>query len=169
MKSNEVSDSIKEKIYSYVLADLNPSRFVVHAKIGFSVTLGGLLSLFLCGQLGFGLSSLAMSVHASMMNVAGFFGCTFVCGVLFAVVPVLTLKTISTGVQFCLLIRKEWRAIVGWNLAFGSILAYQSDRSDWLWILLVWLLAVVGSFELLARALHLASVQLYRMTATNSA
>lgn len=149
----EVPNLIKEKIYSHVRADLTPSRLVVHTKIGTSISLGGLVSLFLCGQLGVGLTTLAMAVHSVVMGVGGVFGCTFVCGVLFAIVPVLTLRTISTGVQFWLLVRKEWRAIAGWNLVFGSILAYQSSRSDPLWILLLWLLAAVGSFELLARVL----------------
>jgi hypothetical protein len=157
MDESQVPKSVEDAIYRYVRADLQPSRFVVHAKIGGSVGLGGLMSLFLCGQLGFGLSSLAMAVHAGMMDVAGFFGCTAVCGVLFAVVPVLSLRAISTGIQFRLLIQREWRAIAGWTVAFGGVLAYRNDRADQLWVLLMWSVVAIGSFELLGRLLHRAS------------
>lgn len=154
----QVPDHIREHIYRRVQRDLNPPWQVVHAKIGLSIGLGGLVTLFLCGQLGLGLSSLAMRVHHALMGVVGVFGCTFMCGVLFAVIPVAMLRAMSSGIQFQLLVRKKWQAIAGWTLAFGSIIAYQNNQSDAVWVVLVWSVAAVGSFELLARLLHRLSV-----------
>jgi hypothetical protein len=157
MTSRQPQLATKEAIYRRVQADLEPSVFVTQAKIGGAVGLGGLASLFLCGQLGFGLSSAAMAVHTVVMDVAGFMGCTAVCAVLFAVVPVLTLRAISSGIQFFVLIRR-WQAIAGWTLAFGSLLAYENGRSDTLWVILLWAAVAVASFKVLARAVHELSV-----------
>lgn len=153
-----VSDIIEENIYKRVKADLSPSPLVVHAKIGFSVGLGGLISLFLCGQLGFGLSNLALRVHHQLMEVAGFLGCTVVCGILFALVPVLTLRMISSSLQFKVLIRKELKALSGWILLFGGIIAYMNNEADPIWILFIWGIAAISSFELLSHVLSRALV-----------
>jgi hypothetical protein len=101
-----------------------------------------------------------MHVHHWLMGVAGFFGCTALCGVLFAAIPVVTLRLVSSGIQFQALIRKEWTAIAGWILAFGAVVVYQNDRSDPVWILLLWGLAAIASFGALSRLLHHASVHL---------
>lgn len=159
----QVSDKIRETIYRQVRADLCPSRTVVHAKVGAAVTVGGLLSLFLCGQLGLGLSTVANEVHHALMARVGFLGCTVTCGLLFAVVPVLVLRLVSSAMQFQVLFRKEWKAIVSWVVVFGAILAFQNDRSDPMWVLALWILAAVLSFKALAQLLHLTSVHASHM------
>lgn len=160
----EVPDHITEYVYRRVQRDLEPPWHIVHAKIGLSIGAGGLVTLFLCGQLGLGLSSLAERVHHALMGVMGFFGCTVVCGILFAVIPVATLRAMSSGIQFLVLIRKKWREVAGWTLAFGSLIAYQNNRSDTLWVLLLWSVTAVASFEVLARLLHRLSLLYYRLT-----
>lgn len=157
----EVPDNIKENIYRRVQTDLCPSRPVVHGKIGAAVALGGLLSLFLCGQLGLGLSPVANSVHHALMAKVGFLGCTVTCGVLFAVVPVLTLRLISSAMQFQALIRKEWKAIVGWVVFFGAAVAFVNGRPDPIWVMMTWTLTAVASFKLLSLLLHQASLLFY--------
>lgn len=127
------------------------------------MALGGLISLFLCGQLGFGLSRLAVIVHHQIMEVAGFLGCTLVCGVLFALVPALTLRLITSSIQFKVLIRHEWKALSGWTLLFGGIIAYMNNDADPKWTLFVWGLAAIGSFELFSNALHKATI-LWRLS-----
>lgn len=153
MAVREVSAATREAIYRHVRADLEPSLLVAQAKIGGSVALGGLASLYLCGQLGIALSPAAVAVQSAVMDVAGSMGCTVVCAVLFAVIPVLTLRAIAPGIQFLVLIRR-WRAIAGWTLAFSALLAYQNGRSDALLELLLWAAVVIASFKLLARVVH---------------
>lgn len=164
----QVPDTIRDNLYRKVKADLCPPRHVVHAKIGFAVTLGGLTTLFLCGQLGFGLSSLANLVHHWLMGIAGFLGCTMICGVLFAVIPVMTLRLMSSGIQFHLLTRKEWRAIAGWIMAFGGAVVYQNDQADPIWILLLWGLGAIASFGALSRIVHHVSVHILRAWPTQN-
>lgn len=160
-----VSDITKKNIYGWVKADLCPSRSVVHAKIGFSVALGGMISLFLCGQLGFGLSNLALIVHHQIMEVAGFLGCTVVCGILFALVPAVTLRIMSPPLQFKALIRYEWKALSGWILLFGGIISYMNNDADPLWTLFVWGIAAIGSFELFSNTLYKVMIFWRRATA----
>lgn len=160
-----MSDIIRENIYSRVEADLRPYPLVVHAKVGFSVALGGLISLFLCGQLGFGLSNLALSVHHQLIEVAGFLGCTVVCGILFALVPVLTLRIITSSLQFKVIIKHEWKALSGWILLFGGIIAYMNNESDPTWTIFVWGIAAIGSFELFSHALHKLTILWRRVNA----
>ena len=156
----QVSDHIRDNVYAVVSADLKPSRWLVHGKIGFAISLGGLTSLFLCGQLGVELTSLASHVHAWMMETAGFLGCTTLCGILFAIIPVVTLRVTSTALQFQVLVRKEWTASAGWIMAFGSLIVFMNDRADPLWVLLLWGLAAIASFGALSRLVHRASVRL---------
>lgn len=152
----QVPNIIKDKIYERVKKDLCPSRPTVHAKIGFSVSLGGLMSLFLCGQLGFGLTDFALQVHHLLMGTAGFWGCTFVCGILFAIVPVVALRLITSSMQFNVLVRNEWKAISGWILLFGGIIAYMNNQSDPVWTVFVWGIAAISSFGLFSQGLHQA-------------
>jgi hypothetical protein len=98
------------------------------------------------------------------MEVAGFVGCTTLCGVLFAAVPVVALRIMSTGMQFRVLIRREWRAVAGWILAFGAALLYQGGRTESPWILPLWGTAAVASFCVLARLLHHLSVEIQRLS-----
>lgn len=160
-----ISDITQEIIYRRIKTDLCPSRPVVHAKIGFSVALGGLISLFLCGQLGFGLSNLALRVHHQIMEVTGFLGCTVVCGILFALVPAVTLRIMSPPLQFKALIRNEWKALSGWILLFGGIIAYMNNSADPVWTLFVWGIAAIASFELFSSALYKVTILWRRATA----
>lgn len=161
----QVSEISREKIYKRVEADLCPTPRVVHSKIGFSVALGGLISLFLCGQLGFGLTDLALRVHHHIMGFVGFLGCTVVCGILFALVPAVTLRIISPALQFKVLIRNEWKAISGWILIFGGIISYMNNDSDPIWTVFVWGIAAIGSFELFSNVLYKATILWRRATA----
>lgn len=151
---NDVLDIIEENILQQVRRDLRPPPLLVHAKIGGAVAIGGVLSLFLCGQLGLGLSSLANTVHVALMDVAGFVGCTVVCATLFSVVPILILRLTSSPLQFLVLIRDKWRVSAGWVSTFGVLLSLKNGRADDLFVLVIWTLVAACSFAMGSRALH---------------
>ena len=134
----KVPDSIKEDIYRAVKSDMEPDRLVVHSKVGTSVALGGGASLFLCGQMGLGLSPLAVTVHHCLMHYVGYLGCTILCGAIFAIIPVLLLKTLSSKIQFLVLLRKERLAIGGWILSFGLFLEFRNQPQDFLLTIALW-------------------------------
>lgn len=145
----KVPEYIKENIYQVVKRDLEPNRLTVHAKIGFSVVAGGASSLFFCGQMGLGLSSLAHSVHEVLMDYGGYLGCTIWCGVLFALLPVVVLRLLTSHIQYHILLRKERSVIACWILACGFFLVLQSQASNALLAMVLWGLPAVLSFYLL--------------------
>ena len=142
----KVPDYIKENIYQTVKRDLEPSRWVVHAKVATAVAVGGGSSLFLCGQMGLGLSPLAETVHGLLMHYGGFWGCTVVCGVLFAILPVVLLKILSSKLQYLVLLRHEWRAIFGWLMAFGCYLVFRNQQTEVTLTLVLWVTPAFMSF-----------------------
>jgi hypothetical protein len=143
---SKVPDSIKEDIYRAVKTDMEPSRWVVHSKVGTAVAMGGGASLFLCGQMGLGLSPLAVSVHHWLMHYVGYLGCTFLCGSIFAIIPVLLLKALSSKIQFLILLRKERLAIGGWVLSFGMFLEFRNQPQDFLLTIALWGIPALVTF-----------------------
>ena len=101
----EVSEKTTEKIYSYVKKDLQPTYWGVSWRVALSVAIGGVLSLLFCGQFGLGFSEMARhwnhAVHANM----GVVQCAIVCGATFAIVPVIVLRIICSGILFRRIIR----------------------------------------------------------------
>lgn len=150
----KVSDYIKENIYRAVKKDVDPSRLVVHSKVGASVAAGGALSLFLCGQMGLGLSPFAEKVHGLLMHYGGFLGCTVLCGFLFAIVPVLLLKLLTSSVQYLVILRQERPAIAAWVLAFGLYLVIRNQQSDFLLTIVLWGIPAIFSFYALGWLAH---------------
>lgn len=151
---NEVSETIKENIYRQVRRDLEPSLGLIHTKVGLAVAVGGGLSLFFCGQMGLGLSPLAESVHRILMDKGGVLGCTVLCGLIFALVPVLLLRASSSAIQFVVILRRKRPIIVGWVLAFGAYLVLRSERADAMLLWCLWGVSAVLSFFVFARLIR---------------
>jgi len=149
----KVSDYIKENIYQTVKRDLVPPGWLVHAKVGGAVAGGGTLSLFLCGQMGLGFSPLANHVHGLLMDYAGLQGCTAVCGLLFALVPVLLLRVFSSSIQHLVLLRQKRPHIAAWVLAFGLFLVLRNEREVML-TMAIWGVPAVLSFYMLGWLVH---------------
>ncbi len=160
-----VPEHIRQEIYQRVKGDLEPPIGVVYAKTGVAVLAGGGLSLFLCGQLGMGLSSIAVTVNQWIMQAGGVVGCTALCGSLFALVPVVVLRALCSPMQFRAIVRKEWQAMALWILVFGVALALWNSSPNPLWEIFVWTLAATISFALLARSLDRVTVLLYSFSA----
>jgi hypothetical protein len=144
-------EAVRQTIYGAVRADLEPRPLVVHAKIAAGVGVGGMISLFLCGQLGIGLSGSASAAHAWIMERGGMLGCAVVCGVIFALAPVAMLRLLCSTLQFRAILHRETRALVLWIAVFGLGLALRNDYANPLWELTAWCVAAVASFLLLAR------------------
>ncbi|MGE0175117.1 MAG: hypothetical protein AB7T49_20145 [Oligoflexales bacterium] len=134
----KVSESIRNRIYTMVQRDLEPSRVVVHSKIAGAIFAGGLFSLFMCAQLGYGLSDFSHGTHKVLMDFGGFYGCTAICGLLFSIVPVVVLKLCTSDVQYSLLLRRERWAFVGWITVFGAFLTLRNSRPDSILVLALW-------------------------------
>ena len=142
-----VSDRVRQEIYQVVERDLRPSWAMVYGKTGVSVLVGGLVSLFFCGQFQLGFSSLAQFVNGWIIAQAGMLGCTAYCGALFAVLPVAVLRLISTPLQFRALRHRSAVPTLVWIGAFGAFMTQvDSMGNNPLWMLLTWTAAGWLSF-----------------------
>jgi hypothetical protein len=141
----EVPDFIKEQIYQRIKNDMQPPAWLVHTKVGASIAIGGFLSLFLCGQMGIGLSSLAHQVHAILMDFGGVWGCTAICGALFALVPALFLRLISSAMQYRIILKKKRPEIAGWIVAAGTVIVLQNGYTEALLPLTMWSIPAIAT------------------------
>ncbi len=150
--TDQVSESVRQDIYAVVTSDLKPSWTVVFAKTGISVLVGGLVSLFFCGQFQLGFSALARSVNGWIIEQAGMLGCTAYCGVLFAILPVFVMRLLSTPLQFRALRRRARLPMICWIGAFGAFMTQvDSMGNNPLWMLLAWTAAGWVSFWAMAQ------------------
>jgi hypothetical protein len=140
-----VPDNIKEHIYQRIKEDMHPPAWLVHAKVGASIAIGGFLSLFLCGQMGLGLSPLAYQVHAVLMDLGGMWGCTAICGALFALVPALFLRLLSSGMQYRIILRTRRPVVAGWLVATGTLLMLRNGPADVLISLALWSIPAIAA------------------------
>ncbi len=79
--SSEASKQVKEKLFSQVKHDLNPSRLHIFLKLGAIQTAIGTLILLFCPQFGMSLTDEHRIMHLFMRFGAQ--GCMFACGTLF--------------------------------------------------------------------------------------
>jgi len=123
----EVPKHITEAILARVRRDLDPSGLTVFSKTGLAVIFGGVVSLFICGQFGLGITGFAQDVNHGVHNQTGSLACAMICGSLFAIVPVLFLRVLCSGMQFRAIIRRKWQAPAVWLASFGGMLAYHGE------------------------------------------
>ncbi len=124
---NEVPRHLTETILTRVRRDLDPSPLTVLLKTGVAIVLGGIASLFVCGQYGLGITGFAQNINLSFHHHTGSLACAVICGSLFAIIPVLVLRFMCSAIQFRVIIRKKWQAPVIWLASFGGMLAYHGE------------------------------------------
>jgi len=149
-----VREDIRKKIYGHVMADLDPPAIVVHGKIFLALAVGGSLSLLLCGQFGLAFTPFASALQSHLGDVMGLLGCAATCGLIFAVVPALVLRLLTSPMQFYVLTRKKWRELAGWIAAAGVVLALVDGGLAHAADLVPWTLATVAMFLALAWGLR---------------
>ena len=154
---------LKEFVAGKIISDLNPSMLTIYAKTGVAVVLGGGLSLFVCGQFGVSASHSAHHVHNHLIeNVEGI-ACLLLCGALFAILPAVILRAISSPLQFRAITRKSFHAPLLWLISIGGFLAYQGEEGRGLLGFIAWCFAAWFAFELVSRFLELTLGRLQRL------
>lgn len=106
-----------------VKKDLEPSglRVLAHLAVAFGV--GGVFSMFFCGQFGVGFSNFAIDFNHAMHSRMGAIFCALLCGGIFAVAPVLVLRLTTHPLLFRAIVRRHGFIECGITLA-GGMLAY---------------------------------------------
>lgn len=133
-----IPEQVKQTIHSFVQKDLDPSMNKVILKTGFATLIGGVISLFLCGQFGLGISDFSVQINHQIHHRFGEFYCAMICGAIFAFIPVLALRFLSTGVQYRVLLTKHLYILWIWLLLTSTILSYQGHLSNLIWALVAW-------------------------------
>ena len=100
-----VSEKTSKNIYLFVHRELNPSVMDVIWRLAFTLSFGGVLSLFFCGQFGIGFSSMAKGWNHLVHVHVGATQCAIICGGIFSVFPVLLLRLLTSGILFRKIIR----------------------------------------------------------------
>lgn len=149
----EVSKKVQDAIRAEVLKDLEPSPLRAHAKVAASLVLGGGISLALCGQFGVGLTPWAKDLHGAVMQLSTFVPCMVLCGVIFAVFPVVALRALCRPMEFRAIMRKRPFHLAGWLLGFELFLAWHGGFTEGAAGLAVWFGASIACIVALGRLL----------------
>lgn len=111
-------DSAARKIREKVSRDLAPRSLVVHFKLFLAVTVGGLVSLTICGQFGMGVTGWAETLSHSLHEKMPPLLCAAICGTLYAIFPTLILRLfLCSPMQFRVILN---RRILDLGLWYGS-------------------------------------------------
>lgn len=164
----QISHEVTNRIHRYILADLHPTPIRVFSRVGLAVAIGGVLSLFLCGQFGIGGTTFAINLnHYFHSNHHTLFGslalmpykeliCPLICGALFAIVPTAVLRLCSNQHLFRVILTQHFYAVVTWVAAFGAILGLHGDFGNQLLAVTAWVIAATTAFALLGFGLSSA-------------
>ena len=124
---SDISEHIDKRIRGIVMADLEPKRSTVYLKTGTSIAVGGVASLFICGQFGLGITGFAQDVNHNVHDHAGNIGCAIICGALFAILPAVVLRFFCSPLQFHVIVSKKWQPAALWLAIFGALLAHHGE------------------------------------------
>lgn len=144
----EISQRTYNEIRSRVRRDLDPSAGRIHARSAISFLVGGVISLLLCGQFDLSLSGWGEGLQGALMARYGPVVCTAVCGVLFAVAPVVIFRLLSHPLFFRAVLRRKALHLAGWLAGAEVLLLSHSDGSAVFLEVVAWL--VGASVSLLA-------------------
>jgi len=133
-----IPDQLAKNIKNAVHRDLDPGPWSVNLRVGSALILGGMLSLFLCGQFGFGYSRFASGLHHYVHVEHGSTLCMVVCGFSFVLIPIILLRILTRPLMFRKIVRSKkmmlfiWLAVAEFLLTFrGSYLPSPVDATTW--------------------------------------
>ncbi len=156
---DQIAPASEQAILRKVFYDIEPPVWMVHAKIGGSIAMGGVVSLLICGQFGMSLTPLADHFERHLASLMGLLGCSVTCGLLFAIVPAALLRFVSSPLQFYVLTRRNQPVILGWIVATGFVLMRLSRASLQISDIVTWYAAAMFMFSILAWGLYRIATQ----------
>lgn len=123
----QIPQHITDAIFARVRRDLTPGNLVVAAKTGLAVFVGGLLSLMVCAQFGIGFTGFSVELSHKVHVGTNSFVCALFCGAIFAVLPAVVLRLISSAMQFRYMLKKKWQVPVLWLVTAGALFSYHGS------------------------------------------
>lgn len=148
----EPPSHVTEAVTTRVLRDLEPSLLSVHAKVGVSALVGGVLSLMLCGQFGIGVTSWAEMLNHRMHAHLDSVTCALACGVMYAIFPIIVLRFFLTPpLQFRVILRRYQPVLLLWFAGFGGVLTLFGDHGQGIIEYAAWVVAALVAANVCAR------------------
>ncbi|MBC7659582.1 MAG: hypothetical protein H7249_07725 [Chitinophagaceae bacterium] len=140
MRFETLSVRTSNKVKDAIIQDMNPSQLTVHTKLSIAVLIGGVMSVAICGQFGFGVTewaeTMSHSLHESMAPIP----CALICGALYAFFPTLILRLIlCSPMQFKIIVKHNFWSVLFWYCLVGITLAYTGDHGQGIWELSSWI------------------------------
>ena len=158
-----VPEHVSVKVKAKILSDLKPDLTEIFWKVGFSLAVGGWLTMIFCGQFGIGASSFAVKFNEHLHHQSGIL-CAVVCGVLFSVIPVVVLRFLSTAHKFQAMIRYQAWVTAVWMVAIAALLSYFGDMGTEFFYVSVWFVAALTTYRLGGLIFHLSERKFNRLT-----
>jgi len=152
---NGYSKDIRERITGHVMADLDPSWLVTHTKVAVAAVVGGLLSLLICGQFGFGFTQAGDGLNHTLHMALGPVPCAILCGFLFAIFPVLIMRLILCHpLQFRAIMKRRRSAFVVWFGGFGAVMINFGHHGGDVVTFSAWILGAIVAANVLAQMMY---------------
>ncbi len=145
MNLSDVTLQVKSTVRAVVACDLRPSLNRRVAILLASGIFGGLASLAVCGQFGFGLTNWASTFSSHIHESMPAWQCSVICGVLFAVFPVALLRLLTSPMLFHVLISRHFVEVALLLGSTGAVLAVFGHHGNTLGLFLIWVFAVVAT------------------------
>ena len=146
MTPPEPSRELLKRVHSRIVSDLRPSFFTICWKSGAAVTLGGFLSLSLCGQFGIGLTHASMHLNHHLHEHTQNLSSALLCGFFFAFLPPLILRLFCSSVQFRVITRRSPQAAIVWFFGLGVFLAHHGETGAQILFFAIWCGATAITF-----------------------
>jgi hypothetical protein len=147
----ELPQSLASRIESYVMRDLEPPWFTAHLKVAIAASLGGLLSLFICGQFGIGFTESANAVNHAIHRGLGDIPCALFCGTLFSIFPVLVLRfVLCRPLEFRAIMQRRRQIVAVWFAGFGAIAATLGSHGSAAALLAIWVISALVAANVFA-------------------
>jgi len=130
-------------------ADLRPSYLLISSKVSLALGIGVTVMTLMCRLQSS--DSLTMFAHGILSHQMSGVECLICCATLFAVIPVIALRLMCTGVQFHYLLRNRLLLLGIWVSGANALILAHDRRLLDLSSSAIWVLSVIAAFFVIAK------------------
>ncbi len=131
MHLETLPECVSIRMKEAILRDMNPTLLTIHTKLSLAVIAGGIFSLAICGQFGFGMTHWAELISHSLHERMAPIPCALACGSLYALFPTLFLRSFfCSALQFRIIFNRHFWSVLFWYFSVGMTLAYHGAHGQ---------------------------------------
>jgi hypothetical protein len=143
---------LAQRVRDQITEDMRPSYFTMYMKSGLAVLIGGVVSLLICGQFGFGITHAAQHFNDQLHEHVHDFASAFLSGAVFAFLSPFLLRLFCSPLQYRVIIRHLYIAPI-WFVGLGAILAHHGQMGFEVGHFALWCFATTATFKMLSMGL----------------